>query len=404
MTVTPTYRIHPAIGIARLGNSPDSFYLAPESTGAPPIDCGPDGIPTPTQPVTQYKDPQNRIRRQAARFRIYVYDQQNKTGRELKIGDTVAAAQVKGSGRTGQLLTGTLSDIQWTAYLANKKASWYDFDQLEGEHGYSASHKLRNAAIEDPSLRQQLIIDPGPRSVSWANPKKRAASFAKGTASGTPESFPPDGIQPNPIATLGQLMSVTGGDGHNRLLVLGGYGNSGSAKSSLGEPSIQHYANNDGWFDDTSDGPVTANLVIQVEAIDGVPAPPNMTATIPVDEPAWVIIGYPRFAPQIVDIVTMDELVYDVAVRHFNYDPPIYAKGQYNCDYYPYFWRDIWPILQRPFCYQFVADIDPMTGGDPHQSGPKSGGNFDPTILSIPPHAGEDPQERKDRRCRRMFI
>jgi hypothetical protein len=409
MTPPPTYSIHPAIGIARLGNSPDSFYIAPESTGAPPIDCGLDGIPITVngveQPVKQYKDSNNRIRRQAARFRIYVYDEQNKNGKELKIGDTVAAAQVSGSRRTGQLLTGTLVDIEWTVYLANKKSSWYEFRQLEGEHGYSADHALRNSDITDVSRRQNLIIDPGPRTVSWANPKKRIASFAKGTSAGTPESFPPDGLTPHPITTLGQLISTTGSDGHNRLLVLGGLGNSGSAKQGLGEPSIRTYANNDGWFDDTSDGPVTANLVIHVDAIDGVPASPTMKLQrIPVDSPAWAITGYPRYAPQIVDIVTMDDLLYDVSVRNFKYAPPIYSDGQYNRDYYPYFWRDIWPILQRPFSFGFVADIDTITGADPHQSGVKSGGNFDPSILSIPPHAGEDPQDRENRAYRRMFL
>jgi hypothetical protein len=409
MASAPTYKIHPAIGIARLGNSPDSFYISPERTGAPPIDCGPDGIPITKngveQPVTQYKDSSNRIRRQAARFRVYVYDDQNKDGRELKIGDVVTAAQVKGRRRTGQLVTGKLIDIEWTVYLANKKASWYEFAQLEGEHGYPSSHPLRNAGITDAGQRQNLIIDPGPRTVAWANPKKRTASFAKGTAQGNPESFPPDNLTPHSVTTLGQLMSTTGSDGHNRLLVLGGLGNSGSAKQGFGEPSIQHYANNDGWFDDTSDGPVTANLIIQVETIDGTPAPPGMgPQRIPVDSSAWVITGYPRYAPQIVDIVTMDDLMYDVAIRHFNYAPLIYSKGQYNRDYYPYFWRDIWPILERPFSYQFVADIDPLTGGDPHQSGPNSGGNFDPTILSIPPFAGEDLQERKNRAYRRKFI
>src|SRR5215831_12902939 len=279
----PTYRIHPAIGLPRLGNSPDSFYLAPESTGAAPIECGPDGIPTPEQPVKQYKDSKNRIRRQAARFRIYVYDQDNPAGREVKLGDPVAAAQVSGSRRTGEVLTGKLVDIEWTVYLANKKSSWYEFRQLEGEHGYAADHPLRNPGMQGASHRQKLIIDAGPRTVSWANPKKRTAGFSKGTSPGTPESFPPDDLSPNPITTLGQLMSVTGPDQYNRLLVLGGFGNSGSTKQGLAEPSIQNYANNDGWFDDTSDGPVNASLVIQVEKIDGVPAPPNLVQKIPVD-------------------------------------------------------------------------------------------------------------------------
>ena len=410
MKSTPTYQIHPAIGIARVGNSPDSFYISPEQTGAPPIDCGPDGLPIMKdgveQPVTQYKDAKNRIRRQAARFRVYVYDDSASPGRELKIGDTVTAVQTTGPGQSGQTFTGELLDIHWTVYIANKKASWYEFQELEGEHGYPAGHALRNAGITDPSLRQKLIIDPGPRTVSWRDKNARTASFSRGASPGTPENFPPTGLRPHDIDTLGQLMSTTDKDNYNRLLVLGGFGNSGSCRPGFGEPSIQHYANNEGWFDDTSDGPVTAALTILVATIDGVPVPAsqNMRQTIPVDSPAWVITGYPRYAPQIVDIVTMDDLVYDVAVRTASYAPEIYSKGQYNSDYIVYFWRDIWPILQRPFSYGFVADIDPIDGGDPHESGRGSGGNFDPGPLSIPPFAGEDPVDRRDRAARRMFL
>jgi hypothetical protein len=404
MTSTPIYKIHPAIGIARVGNSPDSFYLAPEQTGAAPIDCGTDGLPIvkdgKEQPVTQYKDAKNRIRRQAARFRIFVYDEASPDGRELKIGDTITGLVQK----SGQLFTGKLLDIQWSVYLANKKANWYEFRQLEGEHGYAANHPLRNASITDAGLRQKLIIDPGPRTVSWIDKNKRTASFNRGNASGIPDNFPPQDMKPFSIDTLGQLMSTTDSDSYNRLLVLGGMGNSGSVQDGFGQPSIQNYANNDGWFDDTSDGPVNATLTVQVLAIDGTPVPEKMQKTIPIDSPGWVITGYPRYAPQIVDIITINDLVYDVAVRTANYAPTIYKNGHYNTSYIPYFWRDIWPILQRPFSYGFVADIDPVDGGDPHESGPRSGGNFDPVPLSIPPFAGEDPQDRKNRAARRMFL
>ena len=45
--------------------------------------------------------------------------------------------------------------------------------------------------------------------------------------------------------------------------MLGGYGNSGSYLfDDFGQPRITSYANNDGWFDDTSDGPVMARLVM----------------------------------------------------------------------------------------------------------------------------------------------
>jgi hypothetical protein len=402
---TPIYKIHPAIGIARVGNSTDSFYLAPETTGAPPIDCTPDGLPIVKDgvelPVTQYKDGQNRIRRQAARFRIYNYDDATPNGREIKIGDSLSAL----FSHSGQIFTGKLTDIQWTVYLANKKASWYAFEQLDGEHGYPAGHPLRNAFVTAAGQRQQLIIDPGPKSVSWLKKANRTASFSRGSSPGVPQSFPPADLLPNAIDTLGELKSVTAADGTNRLLVLGGYGNSGSSLTGFGQPAIQNYANNDGWFDDTSDGPVSAKLVLQVETIDGSPvAPQNITKIIAVDSSAWVITGYPRYAPQIVDIVTMDEVVYDVAVRTANFAPAICSKGMFKPNYIVYFWRDIWPILERPFSYQFVADIDPIDGGDPHQSGPKSGGNFDPGPLSIPPYAGEEPLEQQNNARRRGFL
>ena len=50
-------RIYPSIGVARLGDSLDQFFVGPEAPGCPP---NPDG---------GFKDPEGRIKRQAARFR-----------------------------------------------------------------------------------------------------------------------------------------------------------------------------------------------------------------------------------------------------------------------------------------------------------------------------------------------
>jgi L-lysine epsilon oxidase-like protein len=419
--MNPVYKIHPSIGIARLGNS-DEFYLAPEAAGGLPIVCKPDGtVDGPEQPVTQFKDDKGRIKRQAARFRVFVYDDQSPTGRELQINDTVTVLKPN----SGEVFTGTVADIQWTVYLANKKASWYAFEQTDGEHGYAPDHPLRNAVITDPGSRQKLIIDPGPQSVSvtGAAGNTTSAQFALGKNPGKPQTFPPP-LMPNSITTLGEILSNPLGN-YARLVVLGGHGNSGSVTSGLGDPAIRQFANNDGWFDDISDGPVTAKLFINVTAVDGHPMPPDSfnQTSVAVDEAAWVITGYPRYAPEIVDIVTMDDVVYDLAVRRFAYRPYIYGVPPFACDaaapadlgawarqatwnanYLPYFWRDIWPILRRPYYYQYVMDFDAMTGGDPHQSGRGSGGNMDPDIVSIPPFHGENPEERQMRAKRRMFV
>lgn len=53
-----TYKIHPAVGITRVGNSPDDFFIGPELLGQ---DVTPQG---------GLKDNQCRLKRQAARFRI----------------------------------------------------------------------------------------------------------------------------------------------------------------------------------------------------------------------------------------------------------------------------------------------------------------------------------------------
>lgn len=66
-TSGPTYQIHPAIGFARVGNAPDSFYLEPTAVGALPTEYDKDGKEVP---VTQFKNA-GQIRRQAARFRVY---------------------------------------------------------------------------------------------------------------------------------------------------------------------------------------------------------------------------------------------------------------------------------------------------------------------------------------------
>jgi hypothetical protein len=414
------FKIHPAIGIARVGDSPDEFYLAPEQAGQTPNELTTDGG---EQPVTKFKDGQGRVKRQAARFRVYGYDDEFKQGREIQVGDQIQVVYWK----TGQSIVGEVKDIQWTVYLANKKASWYEFQQLDGEHGYGPGHPLRNADVTGPDARQQLIIDPGPQTVSYSNKKQRVAQFAKGQNPGYTQSFPPP-LHPNSIDTLGEIRAIQQGQ-NLRLLVLGGHGNSGSYKKGFGQPVIRHYANNDGWFDDVSDGPVTASVVYKVISVDGRTNDPTVGATrsADVEVPAWCVVGYPRYAPNILDIVTMDEVAYDVAVRFFGYDTYMYGTppfsgqappdpanakalglwrktAQWNPDYYPYFYRDIWPILTRPQNYQYVFDFDTFAGGDPHDTTSGLEGNFDPTLLSVPPSEGEDPDLRAKRQTWRQRI
>src|SRR5206468_9245861 len=124
-------KIHPAIGITRIGNSPE-FFIGPELPGAS------------KPPRGGYKDSEGLVKRQAARFRLFGYDAKGRPVKEITAAD------------------GT---ITWTVHLANKKAEWKQFV------GLNPNSPLRNAAVTD---RTKLIIDPGPRSLSGPN---QAVSF-----------------------------------------------------------------------------------------------------------------------------------------------------------------------------------------------------------------------------------
>ena len=111
------------------------------------------------------------------------------------------------------------------------------------------------------------------------------------------------------IDTLGDILT----DDSGRLLVLGGHGNSGTENTGPGEPHIDDYANTDGWFDDTSDGPVMARLIMYSDQV-------TQNRFVDVEYPAWVIVGYPRFVPQMLDMITIDDALHDDTCAN---SPPI---------------------------------------------------------------------------------
>jgi hypothetical protein len=401
-----TYKIHPAIGIARLGNSPDEFYLSPEAPAALPTTCDARGNPLLSPdgrselPIQTFKDAQGRVKRQAARFQIWAYDEQSPEGRPLELG-----APVAGGGNDGVLV-----DIQWRVYLANKKASWYEFRQLEGEHGYAPDHPRRNAGITGDEARQRLIIDPGPRVVDLLT-RRRASFDRKDSAAVYAPTFPPP-LEPRSIKTLGEILT----DDTGRLLVLGGHGCSGSFKTDeFGQPRIDTYANNDGWFDDTSDGPVTARLVFYSALV-------GQTRYVDVEMPAWVVVGYPAYVPEILDMVTMEDVVADLAVRRFAARTDLYGTvGTFDCpqeidptdaealqiwhagrldwnpEYKPWFYRDIWPILFRADEFTYLTSILGQSNYPHNQS---KRGNFDPFKLSVPPAIDRKGVEQCEQDCR----
>src|SRR5262245_30258682 len=186
-------RIFPSVGVARLGNS-DEWFVGPESPGHAPR---PDGT---------FKDAAGWVKKQAARFRIYAFD-----------ADDRAIAEV-----TTQAAT-----IEWTVHLANKKASFREF-----KGRYVARPKLRNGNTQPkrpPDQRTALIVDPGPRTISGADQGGDAFRFDNGTigpmkAPGAVAGAPGAAATAQVVVPLGELRTDPAG----RLLVLAAAGQSGS--------------------------------------------------------------------------------------------------------------------------------------------------------------------------------
>jgi hypothetical protein len=287
-------KIHPAIGIARVGNSPSEFFCGPEQPG---VYVPPEGGYKDGGDPAAYIPP--RLKRQGARFRVYGYDEDGRclgeiTNRDLK-------AQSAGRGEFE-------ADITWTVTLANKKAAYHEFRGRAGEDAAHPSAPLRNKDIMGPA-RKDLEITPPPVEISG---RRASAAFDI-------ELF----LGQAPVQ-LGKLRT----DDHGRLIVLGGLGKSGTVDQTM---RIRTYANNDRWYDDVADGPVTA----VVKRPDG-----TTIETVG----SWVLVAPPDFAPPITDIVTMYDVVYEVATVKKLVTPPER----------PSFTRHIYPMLSRLTALQWV--------------------------------------------------
>ncbi len=322
------YKIHPAIGIARVGNAEaDQFFIGPEIPGLPAT-----GEP-PGTTVPKYKVG-GKIKPQAARFRIWEY-------------------KLIGNKYTPQReITLTESDvvyIYWTVHLANRKASFHEFDGEAGE--FKKAKQRRNfAKTNDKKSRLNFEIDPGARTINGKNMK--GVEFKKGTSADPAKETWPNPQTTPPIEYLGELRT----DNEGRLIVIGGKGT--SATNVTGTP-ILNYANNDKWFDDVSDGPITAKVELRIQ--EG-----NTTNLAQFEASgAWVIVGPPDFAPHIGNVVTLYDTLYDLAARKLTiptdnaiYDTELKSLKDINLelkikgrrllqDYQPSFNKEIYPILKH---------------------------------------------------------
>jgi hypothetical protein len=266
--------IYPSIGVARVGNS-DEFFIGPEVTQPEPL------------PPGSYRDKEKRLKRQAARFRVYGCNARGEIIRELCGGDPGV-------------------EVEWQVELANKKSAWFGFQLALDipEANYAPPTTLRNPGQSD---RSKLAITPGARRV-----KGRHAA---------PQRFH-DGKFMGKAVYLGEILT----DEHGHLIVLGGKGHSSSHDGS----AAITFANNEGWHDDTSDGPVTAKVVLDGQTLQVVPA--------------WVVVAPPNYGPQRKSVRTMWDLMRDLAIKA-NTLPAVER---------PSFTFDILPLFERLVGLQWV--------------------------------------------------
>jgi hypothetical protein len=287
------FEIHPSVGIARLGTSDESF-LGP----------GP-GVPAPAL----HRDAAHKLKKQAARFQVFQCDRDGN----------------------GQLLSPPVpvsANVRWTVEVANRKATALKLDQVAG------GTARRNGATGNDATDRELIIAPAARGVDVTNP---SSEFDDGMFRG---------LQ----VKLGKAQMQADGS----LVFTGGSGLSGSRTASGGTRGLQHFADNDDWWDDTCEGRVQAEVKLGDGSLKEAAA-------------ARVIVAPPDFAPEIEAFVTLYDIAYQAAVDQGFLQPAAV----------PSFSRHIAPFLRRAVGYGWVN----QRAGAGHMG--MAGGNFEARLAQL---------------------
>jgi len=373
MTNRASLRIHPAVGIARVGTSQE-HYLGPETmaaepgngvlTGGLPIKPGEDSA---TITSGDLRDHDGKLKRQAARFKIYqyhdgeTYSYPSASGEEVIIGSAVDGKTVK--------------DIVWTVHLANKKANCWEIDEAanEGLNLYrdGSTPPMRNPDFPpapDPSdldRIRKLVIDAGPRAIRATIDGASGLSFNADTVASYwnsqtgkieeqaqyPKSFPAShggggGYSPSSQAIdyLGHMQTETNG----RLIVLGAFGKAcGFDNDGNPDPkaALDMDVDNNYWLDDTADGPVTAVLIFEDDSVQEI------------EGSAWLVSTDPAYAPQTLNIVTLWDNVYTTWLEQMELDSTIYSDGEYQKSFAPDFATHVFPMLNAAHMQMWNASL-----------------------------------------------
>ncbi len=326
------YRIHPAIGVARVGNSETEYFLGAETetfqkplrfftiekdpkSKKHPVETLVSSMAEPSHLKTKETAPgsamtdKGQVRRQAARFRIIEY-------REMK----------DGSMKWTREITSDEAEIEWEVEVANKKATFYDFN------GRILDKRRSGVDIAPPAQKIKIKKDYDPTKDGLERKEFRVAS----------KRFD---HEDKPIDYLGEVFN----DPKGRLIFIGGRGLAGSRKK-VGDPDVglPDYSNNTDWVDDVSDGPVKATIKFPGE---------KAIKTGDTNGDAWVLTGPPDFGPELTNVISMYDTMLDVAVRELTPKGPsdkvIYEihgiLDRAKADYQPHFDYDLLRLMEATY-------------------------------------------------------
>ena len=366
MSTKTIFRVHPTLNFARFGTS-EEFYLSPETSAGLPQPGTPTtgGLPikagTEDEPITSsdLRDADGKLKKQAARFRLFSYSFDGTASYPGGDGTEVVIGTRLPDGRT-------VVDLVWTTHVANKKAAAYIVVNNAGIEAYANGQvpQRRNPEehgdIDAPSRLDKLMIDPGPRAISARSGDSAnfngttvpSAADADGGIRAYPDypvRFPADVndelFEPTgPLDSLGEIRT----DDQGRLLVLASDGTAVGQYDEYGVPiQLTGDLNNVGWYDAAADGPVSVVVVLD----DG---------STEVGFGGWVVCADPGYAPQIRNVVSVWDDVYDTWVRELDLRPELYRRGRFNPRYRPAFATDIQPVFIASALQRWTANLPPM--------------------------------------------
>ena len=376
-------RIHPGIGIARLGDS-DEFFIGPE---APDVVVNPGGRGGPGPGGGSYRDSKLRLKRQAQRFRVYGYD---------------AAGKV-----VAELTSDSVKSMRWRVHVRNMKAANYAF---QGAFLFDPD-QLRNPTIQPgkkPTERDKLIIDAGVRTISSGQAGPVVLKGDVFTDVGTvklPGVLRYEGFTPKDPSQdvdvkyeaakgveLGQLRL----DSKHRLLFVAAPGKSEcvtTPRIALSNPSMFHnppngpdggknaltnqfaYFNIPGWWDDTCGGEIDVTVTLKDGTVlstrDNVKAATDDGTRNPLAG-ASICTAPPKYSPYMYHVVSILDRVYEAF-------PDAYPHKGKKTNFY----RDIYPIFAKAANYGWVsAEASGVSGASkgiahgPNQPGNLLSANF----------------------------